>query len=142
MEVVQLLLKWDTDVNAAPDEWDGRTPLQAASEGGPLEVVQLLLEQNADVNAAPAEWDGRTALQAASGRDHLEVVRLLLERSLKSTLYQVSGMAERRYRRHQKSVTWRWSGCYSHETPTPIPDRLRNMVGRSCKRLQEKAMRK
>lgn len=137
--MVQLLLKWDTDVNAAPDEWDGRTPLQAASEGGPLEVVQLLLEQNADVNAALAEWNGRTALQAASGRGNLEVVRLLLERSVDANVVP-GGMAERRYRWHQKAVTWRWSGCCSNETPTLIPDQLNGMVEWCWRRPQKAAI--
>ncbi|RFU32535.1 hypothetical protein B7463_g3823, partial [Scytalidium lignicola] len=42
LEVVQRLLDAKADVNAAAAEYEGRSALQAATEGGYLEVVALL----------------------------------------------------------------------------------------------------
>jgi len=64
-------------VNAEPVNYNERTALQAASEGGHLEVVKLLLEHKADVKAATGRYKGITALEAATRGGHLEVVNVL-----------------------------------------------------------------
>jgi ankyrin repeat protein len=56
--------------------FDGRTPLDAATERGRVEIVKLLLDEGADVN-----WTneyGWTALYAAVYYGHIEIVKLLL----------------------------------------------------------------
>ena len=42
LAVVERLLQWNADVNAAAAGYDGRTALQAAAEGGHLVVVERL----------------------------------------------------------------------------------------------------
>lgn len=58
--------------------YQGRTPIQAAAEGGHEAMVRLLLALGADINAPPSPCGGRTALQTASFGGHVEVVRLLI----------------------------------------------------------------
>lgn len=58
--------------------YQGRTPIQAAAEGGHEAMVRLLLDLDADVNAPPSPCGGRTALQVASFSGHVGVVRLLI----------------------------------------------------------------
>ncbi|KAJ0135112.1 Glutathione S-transferase psoE [Fusarium oxysporum f. sp. albedinis] len=78
LQVVDRLLNAGADVNAAAAAEEGRTALQAASEGGHIQVVERLLEAGANVNAAAAAEEGRTALQAASAGGHIQVVERLL----------------------------------------------------------------
>ena len=63
-------------VNAAPAPGNGRTALQAASEGGHIAVVERLLEKGADVNAAPGYY-GIIALQIASRGGQCEIAERL-----------------------------------------------------------------
>lgn len=49
-----MLLAAKANVNAEAAEFDGRTALQAAADGGHLEVVERLLTANANVNAEAA----------------------------------------------------------------------------------------
>lgn len=58
--------------------YQGRTPIQAAAEGGHEEVVHLLLALGADINAGPSPAAGCTALQAAAFQGHTHLVKLLL----------------------------------------------------------------
>ena len=78
--VLKLLVGQGANVNALGIDSLGKTPLQAASEGGNETIVGLLLEKGADVNAQPGSDNGSTALQAASGGGHETIVRLLLEK--------------------------------------------------------------
>lgn len=81
VELVQLLLSAgaSTCINRAhPARYQGRTPVQAAAEGGHEDVVRLLWDLGADVNAAPSPSGGLTALQAASRGGHLALVAFLL----------------------------------------------------------------
>lgn len=57
----------------------GRTPLQAAAEGGHEKVVALLVSKLCNVNAPPAPAFGRTALQAAAEGGYEGVVKLLVQ---------------------------------------------------------------
>lgn len=63
-----------------PTRYQGRTPIQAAAEGGHAATVVLLLGLGADVNAGPSPGGGCTALQAASFGGHAALVALLLAR--------------------------------------------------------------
>lgn len=66
---------------AQPTRYQGRTPIQAAAEGGHEAVAQILLDLGADINAPPSPCGGLTALQAACrGGGNLDLVRLLLAR--------------------------------------------------------------
>lgn len=83
LRIVHILL----DAGAAPcvnptkvTRYQGRTPIQAAAEGGHADTVRLLLDLGADVNAAPSPGGGRTALQAAALGGHAALVELLLAR--------------------------------------------------------------
>lgn len=80
LDAVSLLLANGANPNSAAGEFNGRTPLQAASERGHIDIINLLLNANANINAAPCDAVGRTALQAAAGGAHLGAISLLLSR--------------------------------------------------------------
>ncbi|KAH6955812.1 ankyrin repeat-containing domain protein [Ilyonectria sp. MPI-CAGE-AT-0026] len=90
MEMVELLLKYNADINTpASDTKPGRTALQAAIESqGHTEkeketedMVVFLLQHHADVNARAGGNFGRTALQAATTwkEPSMRIVSLLLQ---------------------------------------------------------------
>lgn len=79
-DVVQLLLKYNADVNKKPFLSTKRTPLQCAAELGNLDIVRLLLRHGADVNEEPAIRSGGTALQFAAISGNCNVAAELLER--------------------------------------------------------------
>jgi ankyrin repeat protein len=72
-----MLLEAGANINVPASKYNGRTALQAASEGGHLDIVKKLLGMGVIVNANPAHYGGRTALQAAAN-GHAQVVRYLL----------------------------------------------------------------
>lgn len=81
VRLVKVLLSagaWACINRDQPTRYQGRTPIQAAAEGGHEAVVQLLVELGADVNAPPSPSGGLTALQAASHEGHVGLVRFLL----------------------------------------------------------------
>lgn len=75
---VELLLRYDADVNEPAEGRVKRTPLQQASELGNTSIVQLLLNHGAKVNAAPAVRGGGTALQLAAINGYLKIALILL----------------------------------------------------------------
>lgn len=90
MEMVELLLKYNADINApASDPEPGLTALQAAIESQihPEEeketedMVVFLLQHHADVNAPAGGNRGRTALQAATTWEEpsVRIISLLLQ---------------------------------------------------------------
>ena len=79
-EILQLLLaEGALQLHVQISKNGGRTPLQAAAEGGHKEAVRMLLDKGADVNAAPAAINGITALQAAIQHGDASLVGILLE---------------------------------------------------------------
>lgn len=82
-EVCDLLIEdWGADVNSPPHRYMGRTPLQAACEGGRLGIVKKMIERGAEFGGKKekmAHYYGRTALQAAAEGNHAGVVRYLLQ---------------------------------------------------------------
>ncbi|KAH6648343.1 ankyrin repeat protein [Truncatella angustata] len=60
--------------------YQGRTPIQAAAEGGHEAAVLLLLERGANINAAASPSSGVTALQTACFEGHVSLVKLLIAR--------------------------------------------------------------
>jgi ankyrin repeat protein len=75
-QIVQLLLKFGADVDAADSE--SFTALMYAAIGGDIEIVRLLLEKNPDVNA---KQQGNTALGFAYNNS--DIARLLKEAGAK-----------------------------------------------------------
>ena len=75
-----MLLAADALVNppGPVPRYGGRTPLQAAAEGGHLSLVQQLLSLGADMNAPASPSSGVTTLQGAVWRGHHDVVSVLL----------------------------------------------------------------
>jgi ankyrin repeat protein len=57
-----MLLEAGANINVPASKYNGRTALQAASEGGHLDIVKKLLGMGVIVNANPAHYGGRTAL--------------------------------------------------------------------------------
>ncbi|KAK1756650.1 putative ankyrin repeat protein L93 [Echria macrotheca] len=79
-EIFDMLLAAGADVSPATiTRYGGRTPLQAAAEGGHRELASRLIELGANVNAPASTSSGLTALQAAVWRQHHDIVRILLE---------------------------------------------------------------
>lgn len=60
--------------------YNGRTPIQAAAEGGHEEVVLLLLDLGANINSPASPSSGVTALQAACFQGHTKLAELLIAR--------------------------------------------------------------
>lgn len=86
-DVVEVLLRAGSDVNATAECKEGFSALQSSCVSQPesledqqrkLRTVCLLLAHGADVNAAPARVKGRTALQGAAASGDLAVAKLLL----------------------------------------------------------------
>lgn len=71
-KLVQLLLRYDADINEAAG--DGATVLSIAGKEGLKEIGQLLIENGANLKA-----QGTTALEWAAWRAHAEMVRWLLD---------------------------------------------------------------
>ena len=71
-EVKRLVL--DCGVDPKIKDYDGRTPLHYAAEGGNIDVVKLLLEHGADPNVKN-NFD-ETPLHYAAEGGHLDVVKL------------------------------------------------------------------
>lgn len=83
MHIIQMLLDAGATQYVNPKKvtrYQGRTPIQAAAEGGHKAVVSLLLDLGADINAPPSPLGGCTALQAASFGGHVDVVEFLISR--------------------------------------------------------------
>lgn len=87
LDVVELLIKAGSDVNAPAKGQDGLTALQASCTHLPdtledrdrqLRITHLLLAHGADINAAPGFGKGRTALQGAAESGNLAAAKLLL----------------------------------------------------------------
>lgn len=86
IRIINILLTYGANINAAPARKLGRTSLQCAAEGGDLEVAMLLLSWDppADVNMPPCKYpsgdyaDGANALDLAAANGRMDVVKLLL----------------------------------------------------------------
>ena len=76
-EMVELLLAFKADVNAA-DDW-GNTPLHRAAGAGRVEVVRYLLSSGANANAKSKGGTTPLHLASAIGHDHADVAELLLQ---------------------------------------------------------------
>ncbi|KAK0644253.1 ankyrin repeat-containing domain protein [Cercophora newfieldiana] len=81
-QIVDMMLAAGALVNPARGSpvtrYGGRTPLQAAAEGGHTALVLQLLGLGADVNAPASTSSGVTALQGAVWGQHHDVVSVLL----------------------------------------------------------------
>ncbi|CZR60330.1 uncharacterized protein PAC_10226 [Phialocephala subalpina] len=93
-DVVDLLLEYGADVNAAPAKECGATALQYAAIRGYLGIAFALLENGANVNAPRAEDDGRTALEGAAEHGRIDMVRMLLNSGAR-----VHGAGQEQYER-------------------------------------------
>lgn len=83
IRIINILLVYGADINAAPPRTLGGTSLQYAAEGGNLEVAMLLLSWDppADVNMPPCRYPsgwGGSALDFAAANGRIDVVKLLL----------------------------------------------------------------
>lgn len=83
--IINILLAYGADINAAPARQFGGTSLQCAAECGDLEVALLLLSWDppADVNMPPCQYASDhackgTALDFAAANGRIDVVKLLL----------------------------------------------------------------
>jgi ankyrin repeat protein len=63
-----MLMEKGADVNAPASEYDGRTALRVAADGGHTGLVKMLIEKGADVNAPTSERGGRNVLPAIRRR--------------------------------------------------------------------------
>lgn len=82
IRIVRLLLDAGAEHLVNPTKvtrYQGRTPIQAAAEGGHEEVVELLLDLGANVNAPPSPNGGKTALQIACFHGFVNLVNLLIK---------------------------------------------------------------
>lgn len=75
-DVVELLLRYNADVNAKSD--GGWTPLHNACDRGCEKIVRILLKAGAEINSQLL--NGITPLHLAAQAGHLDVVKCLLER--------------------------------------------------------------
>jgi ankyrin repeat protein len=73
--VVNLLLKYDADVNQLNN--DGDSPLYLAALNGDSEMVKLLLEKNPDIDKENS--NSFTAFYTAAAKGYTEIVKLLLK---------------------------------------------------------------
>lgn len=85
IRIINILLAYGADINAAPARTFGWTSLQCVAERGDLEVAMLLLSWDppADVNMPPCQHPPRgcykgNALDLAAGNGRIDVVKLLL----------------------------------------------------------------
>lgn len=83
IRIINILLVYGADINAAPPRKFGGTSLQCAAEDGNLEVAMLLLSWNppADVNMPPCQHPsdcGGNALDLAAANGRIDMVKLLL----------------------------------------------------------------
>lgn len=90
IEYMQLLLKYDADVNlASKNAW---TPLYVACYKGDINAVKLLLDNNASVNpvvgSPEKNWD---PLYIAANNGHKDIVEFLLERKANPNLPSFDG---------------------------------------------------
>ncbi|MGD8454557.1 MAG: DUF2817 domain-containing protein [Phycisphaerae bacterium] len=72
--IVELLLAWGADVNAA--DWNGLTPLHIAAQSGDGKLIDALLLAGADVNAI--DHNGDTPQHIAARRCRLEAAQRLV----------------------------------------------------------------
>ena len=77
-DIVEMLLEYGADVNAAPAQMRGATALQFAAIQGFLGIAYLLLQHEADVNAPAGEFEGRTALEGAAEHGRIDMIQMLL----------------------------------------------------------------
>ncbi|KAF2719731.1 ankyrin [Polychaeton citri CBS 116435] len=80
--IIDRLLHEGADVNHPPHPYMGRTPVQAAAEGGNLTILRCLVALGGDIRAPAAKTSGRTALQAAAEQQHIEFVVFLLQQGV------------------------------------------------------------
>jgi ankyrin repeat protein len=81
IRLIQFLLNAGATVNPERvTRYQGRTPIQAAAEGGHETIALLLLKHGADINAPASPSLGATALQAACYRGHTGLAKSLIAR--------------------------------------------------------------
>ena len=78
--MIDLMLRYNADVDFPAAYGVKRTPLQRATELGSLETIELLLDKGANVNSPAAQRGGGTALQFAAMNGYIPIARLLLEK--------------------------------------------------------------
>jgi len=76
IEIIKVLLKTGSDVNAKNHLWKS-TPLMAAASNGHAEIVQFLIDYGADLEAESSV--GRTCLFTAVEFRYKKVVKILLD---------------------------------------------------------------
>jgi ankyrin repeat protein len=86
-EMVQFLL--ENKANPKVADWQGVTPLIAASRIGDVELFNALIAAGADVDASDAE--GRTPLLEAVDKDNVEIVKLLVKKKVNLAVFDKSG---------------------------------------------------
>lgn len=86
-EMVQFLLENKPDPNVA--DWQGVTPLIAASRIGDVELFKALIAAGADIEASDAE--GRTPLLEAVEKDNVEIVKLLVTKKANLAVFDKRG---------------------------------------------------
>ena len=79
LPLIELLIRYNANINAPATGGVLHTPLQAACMSGNSKAVELLLKLGAEVNASPAQRNGATALQCAAIKGNLKIASLLLE---------------------------------------------------------------
>ena len=78
ISAVELLIRYEADVNFPTRARIKRTPLQRAAEVGSLDILNLLLNHGANVHAPAAERSGGTALQLAAIGGYVAIACKLL----------------------------------------------------------------
>jgi ankyrin repeat protein len=86
-EMVQFLLEEKADPKVA--DWQGVTPLVAASRTGEVELFNALITAGADLEASDTE--GRTPLLEAVDKDNVEVVKLLVAKKANFAVFDKRG---------------------------------------------------
>ncbi|KAF3803906.1 hypothetical protein GCG54_00008409, partial [Colletotrichum gloeosporioides] len=83
--LIDLLLKYGSDVNTPATRRHGATALQLAAIGGRLGILRTLIDHGADINAPGAECGGRTALEGAAEHGRIDMIQYLLSIGARTT---------------------------------------------------------